>query len=252
MKNDFSSHAIDVGSESRPRNLVQCRICHDEDDDSNMETPCSCCGSLKYAHRICIQKWCIEKGDIICEICHQQFRPGYTAPPPLFYHSGISVNFSDLNNPQILDTFATDHNFVDTEFDDYFASTSRSLLCTRIVATTFLVILVLSNILPIIFSRDGDHTVVFFTLLLLRIMVIILLFFYILVKACAAIRSQQHSQVSNASPSKMLMYWFVVEVCLNAFSTPSIWEDRNFSVATLNEEAEQWQPETQPHLIHIQ
>jgi hypothetical protein len=28
--------------------MVECRICHDDDDDdSNMETPCSCCGSLK-------------------------------------------------------------------------------------------------------------------------------------------------------------------------------------------------------------
>lgn len=27
--------------------LVECRICQDEDEDSNMETPCSCCGSLK-------------------------------------------------------------------------------------------------------------------------------------------------------------------------------------------------------------
>lgn len=27
--------------------MVECRICQDEDMDSNMETPCSCCGSLK-------------------------------------------------------------------------------------------------------------------------------------------------------------------------------------------------------------
>lgn len=27
--------------------MVDCRICHDEDLDSNMETPCSCSGSLK-------------------------------------------------------------------------------------------------------------------------------------------------------------------------------------------------------------
>ncbi|KAF7119600.1 hypothetical protein RHSIM_Rhsim13G0122500 [Rhododendron simsii] len=26
---------------------------------------------LQYAHRICIQRWCNEKGDIVCEICHQ-------------------------------------------------------------------------------------------------------------------------------------------------------------------------------------
>lgn len=27
--------------------MAQCRICHDDDLDSNMETPCSCSGSLK-------------------------------------------------------------------------------------------------------------------------------------------------------------------------------------------------------------
>lgn len=32
---------------SSPRKIVECRICQDEDEDSNMETPCSCCGSLK-------------------------------------------------------------------------------------------------------------------------------------------------------------------------------------------------------------
>jgi len=30
-----------------PNTLVQCRICHDEDEDLNMDTPCSCCGTLK-------------------------------------------------------------------------------------------------------------------------------------------------------------------------------------------------------------
>lgn len=32
---------------SPPSKMVECRICHDEDFDSNMEIPCSCCGSLK-------------------------------------------------------------------------------------------------------------------------------------------------------------------------------------------------------------
>jgi hypothetical protein len=26
---------------------------------------------LQYAHRRCIQRWCNEKGDTTCEICHQ-------------------------------------------------------------------------------------------------------------------------------------------------------------------------------------
>ncbi|KAF2317841.1 hypothetical protein GH714_041157 [Hevea brasiliensis] len=79
---------------STPRKMVECRICQDEDEDSNMETPCSCCGSLKYAHRRCVQRWCNEKGNTICEICHQQFTPGYTAPPPLYQIRRIPVNLS--------------------------------------------------------------------------------------------------------------------------------------------------------------
>lgn len=35
----------DVGSSSRK--LVECRICHDEDEGSSMEVPCSCSGTLK-------------------------------------------------------------------------------------------------------------------------------------------------------------------------------------------------------------
>ncbi|WMV07769.1 hypothetical protein MTR67_001154 [Solanum verrucosum] len=60
---------------------AECRICQDEDTLNNLESPCACCGSLKYAHRKCVQHWCNEKGDITCEICHQQYQPGYTAPP---------------------------------------------------------------------------------------------------------------------------------------------------------------------------
>ncbi|KAK1298920.1 hypothetical protein QJS10_CPB14g00293 [Acorus calamus] len=62
---------------SSPGKIVECRICQDEDEDSSMEAPCSCCGSLKYAHRKCIQRWCDEKGDTICEICHQMDTGAY-------------------------------------------------------------------------------------------------------------------------------------------------------------------------------
>lgn len=45
--NSNSSYRMDVNTSSSPSKYVQCRICHDEDEESNMETPCSCCGSLK-------------------------------------------------------------------------------------------------------------------------------------------------------------------------------------------------------------
>ncbi|KAL5096331.1 hypothetical protein RYX36_000658, partial [Vicia faba] len=54
---------VDQIESCSPNTLVQCRICHDEDEDLNMDTPCSCSGTLQYAHRICVQRWCNEKGD---------------------------------------------------------------------------------------------------------------------------------------------------------------------------------------------
>ncbi|KAF3659425.1 putative repressor of RNA polymerase III transcription MAF1 -like protein [Capsicum annuum] len=132
---------------SSPRKMVECRICQDEDVDSNMEVPCSCCGSLKYAHRRCVQRWCNEKGDTICEICHQPFRPGYTAPPPIFRLGGIPMNFRgnwgivrrDLNNPRLIALVSTDRDFINSDDydDDYAVSTSRSMMCCLYAASGF-------------------------------------------------------------------------------------------------------------------
>ncbi|KAL6563586.1 hypothetical protein OROGR_002545 [Orobanche gracilis] len=124
------------------KKVEECRICHDEDEESNMEAPCVCRGSLKYAHRKCVQRWCDEKGDIVCEICQQLFKPGYTAPPglpPLLRHGGIPMNFRgsweipgrDLPDPH----FMTNRGLLYPNFDDYSEQhNSGSLMCCRIVA----------------------------------------------------------------------------------------------------------------------
>ncbi|MQL96677.1 hypothetical protein Taro_029355 [Colocasia esculenta] len=44
---DCSPRKINPEDGSQSLNFVECRICQDEDLESNMETPCSCCGSLK-------------------------------------------------------------------------------------------------------------------------------------------------------------------------------------------------------------
>nr|GMD68881.1 E3 ubiquitin-protein ligase MARCH2-like [Ipomoea batatas] len=66
-----------------------CRICHEAEFESSkiLEAPCGCSGTLKLAHRDCIQRWCNEKGNTICEICLQKFEDGYTAPPPKMLHT---------------------------------------------------------------------------------------------------------------------------------------------------------------------
>ncbi|XP_057481088.1 uncharacterized protein LOC130768100 [Actinidia eriantha] len=122
---------------------------------------------FQYAHCKCVQRWCNEKGHVICEICHQQFKPDYTAPPPLFCYGGIPMNFRgnwevsrrDLHNSQFIDMVAADRNFLDPDFDDYPAPTSRSLICCRLVAIIFMVLLVLRHTLPIIIGGAGDYTI---------------------------------------------------------------------------------------------
>ncbi|KAK9276804.1 hypothetical protein L1049_006340 [Liquidambar formosana] len=206
IKIDYSSHKIDFGKESFPRKLVECRICQDEDEDSNMETPCSCCGSLKYAHRKCVQRWCNEKGDTVCEICQQQFKPGYTAPPPLFQFGGIPMNFRgnweisrrELNNPRFIAVVSTDRNFLDPNYEEYSASTSRSLMCCRSVAVIFMVLLILRHTLPVIISGAGEFSFPLVMLLLLRTAGIILPI-YVMVKAVTAIQRRRHQRESHNS-----------------------------------------------------
>ncbi|KDP22672.1 hypothetical protein JCGZ_02514 [Jatropha curcas] len=198
---DFSPDRMDLDFRSSSSKLVECRICHDEDEDMNMEVPCSCCGSLKYAHRKCVQRWCNEKGDTVCEICHQQFKPGYTAPPPLFHYGGIPMNFRgnweitrrDLNNPGFIAMVTTDRDFVGSDFEDYSAPSPRSLMCCRIVAIIFMVLLVLRHTLPIIISGAGDYSTTLFMLLILRT-IGILLPIYVMVKAFTAIQRRRHQQ----------------------------------------------------------
>ncbi|CAI9112130.1 OLC1v1012515C1 [Oldenlandia corymbosa var. corymbosa] len=109
-KESSSSHSVDpsvsistvdiqedegIGGEDEPLiQTVECRICQEEDSIKNLEIPCACNGSLKFAHRECVQRWCNEKGDITCEICHQPYQPNYTAPPPM-HPEDTAIDISD-------------------------------------------------------------------------------------------------------------------------------------------------------------
>ncbi|MBA0828595.1 hypothetical protein Goarm_013255 [Gossypium armourianum] len=202
-----SSTTVDLLS---PRKIVECRICQDEDEDSNMETPCSCCGSLEttpevshhaktsvlmllqYAHRRCVQRWCNEKGNTTCEICQQQFKPGYTAPPPLFQIRHLPMNLR-------------------ANWDIY----RRELNDSRFIAVLML-LLILRHTLPVILTGSNEYTFQLFTVsfvlvfedidrlpvykrshvvqLLLLPIVGIILPIYLMVKAVSALRHRRQQQ----------------------------------------------------------
>lgn len=199
----------DSGADLSSRKMVECRICQDEDWDSNMETPCSCCGSLKYAHRRCVQRWCNEKGDTVCEICNQDFKPGYTAPPSIFRLRGIPMNFRgnweiarrDLNNPpSLIAMVSTDQNILDPNYDEHSLSNSRFMVCCRSIAIIFMVLLILQHTLPIVVTRAGNYSSPPIMLLLLRIIGIILPI-YIIMKSVIGVLRRRRNQVNPSLSS---------------------------------------------------
>lgn len=169
----------DVADEEQPLlQVVECRICQEEDSAKNLEVPCSCSGSLKYAHRKCVQRWCNEKGDIICEICHQPYQPGYTSPPPpptddtaidISAQWTVSGAPLDLNDPRLLAMAAAERRLLEAEYDEYADSNANGAAFCRSAALILMALLLLRHALYVT-SPDGeeDDVSTFFSLFLLR------------------------------------------------------------------------------------
>ncbi|CAE6061759.1 unnamed protein product [Arabidopsis arenosa] len=180
--------------------MAQCRICHDEDLDSNMETPCSCSGSVKFAHRRCVQRWCNEKGDTTCEICHQEFKPDYTAPPPLLELGHVPLHFRgnwgiSQREHRFITVVPADSTFIDQQYP---LSSTTSFICCRSLVLIFMALLILRHTLPLVLSGSNLHVFPLFTLLFLRVLGIMLPI-YVVTKAVATCR--RHSQTLDTSHS---------------------------------------------------
>ncbi|CAK9316707.1 unnamed protein product [Citrullus colocynthis] len=157
---------------------AECRICQDEDVIRKLETPCACSGSLKYAHRKCIQLWCNEKGDIICEICHQPYQPGYTAPPPpprieetsIDIGGGWTITGTPLNlhDPRLLAIAEAEHNLLEAEYDEYAASEASGAAFCRAAALILMILLFLRHALEVTDPDGDDYLSAFFSIFLLR------------------------------------------------------------------------------------
>ncbi|CAH2079694.1 unnamed protein product [Thlaspi arvense] len=217
VNKDGASESVSAETDICESAFVQCRICHDEDEDSNMDTPCSCSGTLKFAHHNCVQRWCNEKGDTVCEICRQQYKPGYTAPKQLFHYTGISMNFRndwgieglDLRNPYFLTWDAAD------DYELYSFHSPTSLICCRVIALLFILLLFLRHFLPVFLGGNGidDFSLTLFMIPLLKTLGILLVA-YFLVKSFIGIqrcRQERDTRLSGFSsdeetaPPRLLM-----------------------------------------------
>ncbi|PKI75465.1 uncharacterized protein LOC116199911 [Punica granatum] len=158
--------------------MGECRICQEEDSVQNLENPCACSGSLKYAHRKCVQHWCNEKGDTICEICHQQFQPNYTAPPrppepedaTIEIGGGWTISGTplDLRDPRLLAIAEAERQFLDSEYDEYTNSNANGAAFCRSAALILMALLLLRHALSIPEEDGEDDAAAYFSLFLVR------------------------------------------------------------------------------------
>ncbi|KAJ4810426.1 RING/FYVE/PHD zinc finger superfamily protein [Rhynchospora pubera] len=139
--------------------VVECRICQEEGDDSDMEAPCACAGTLKFAHRKCIQRWCNKKGSITCEICNQIYAPNYSIPPPVRTCSDmLAIDIRQSWGPRVGDRDShflaiavAEQELLQAEYEEY-ASSSSSVACCRTVALILMLLLLVRHMLLI--TRD--------------------------------------------------------------------------------------------------
>lgn len=184
--------------------LAECRICQEEEDITNLERPCACTGSIKYAHRKCVQRWCNEKGDTVCEICQQSYRGNYTAPPPP--PNDVAIDFSDewnshsmeLHDARLLAVAAAQRRFLDAHYEE---ANSSSAACCRSAALILMALLLLRHAIAMAAAtaRTEEDASMFFTLFVLRA-VGFLLPCYIMARAMNMLqRRNQRQEVAMAA-----------------------------------------------------
>lgn len=148
-------------SAKKVKEMVECRICQEEDEVHEMEAPCACNGSLKFAHRKCIQRWCNKKGDITCEICNKIFSPNYSLPPQRSSPDVLAIDISQAWGPHmnlrdshlIVLAAASERQYLQSEYEDYAGATTGSIACLRSVAFILLMVLLLHQALMV--TRDS-------------------------------------------------------------------------------------------------
>lgn len=155
-----SSNGVgETGEGCSKKEVKECRICQEEDDEQSLEAPCACNGTLKFAHRICIQKWCNKKGDITCEICNQVFTPNYSLPPPRPTQDVMAVDISQMwghhfgfRDPHFLALAAAERRLLESEYDEYAVANAGNITCLRSIAIVLMFVLLIHQVLMI--TRD--------------------------------------------------------------------------------------------------
>ncbi|KAJ0256965.1 hypothetical protein HA466_0079160 [Hirschfeldia incana] len=198
--------AVDTSSAKEMLWSAECRICQEESEIKNLESPCACNGSLKYAHRKCVQRWCNEKGNTLCEICHQPYQAGYTSPPPplqseettIDIGGGWTISGLDLDDPHILAIAEAELQILESEYDDYTSPDTSLAAFFRISALILMTLLLRCALtLPDYADVEDEDTSSILSLFLLRAATF-LLPCYIMASAISILHRRRQRQEAAA------------------------------------------------------
>ncbi|KAJ1402427.1 Zinc finger, RING-CH-type, partial [Sesbania bispinosa] len=147
--------------------ISRCRICHEEEFESSktLEAPCACSGTVKFAHRDCIQTWCNEKGNTTCEICLQQYEPGYTAPPKKSQISDAAMTIRESLQISMLEQEPLNTRIVgivegvtiENNYSECTYAADRSASLCRSLALAFTLILLVRHLFALLTSGMEDY-----------------------------------------------------------------------------------------------
>ncbi|KAG5032153.1 hypothetical protein JHK85_016135 [Glycine max] len=192
--------------------MVECRICQEDDTLQNLDIPCACSGTLKFAHTKCVQIWCYEKGDTICEICNQPFKPGYTANSPVCHPGDTSIDISDdwattrnpldLHNARLLAIAAVDYQVPETEHEDYVNAGTGGTTLWHSVGLILMALLLLRHAAPL-FNADVEKAIAYFYFFFLGAAAVILPC-YLVAWIIRIIQHQRQRQVTTLNQLKNL------------------------------------------------
>ncbi|GMN52318.1 hypothetical protein TIFTF001_021462 [Ficus carica] len=186
--------------------VSNCRICHEDEFENSLQTleaPCACSGTVKFAHRDCIQRWCNEKGNTTCEICLQNYEPGYTAPPktsPLI-EAAVTIRDSLLiprreQRPRLV-ARAEENEFSESQCT---SAADRSASCCRSLALLVTVILLVRHLYVILTGGVEDYPFTLLTIIILRASGIILPM-YALVRTITALQNSTRRRYQDDDDS---------------------------------------------------
>ncbi|MED6183828.1 hypothetical protein PIB30_041430 [Stylosanthes scabra] len=158
-------------------NISRCRICHEEEFETSktLEAPCACSGTVKFAHRDCIQRWCNEKGNTTCEICLQEYEPGYTAPPKKSQIADAAMTIRDSLQietrevEEALNTRRRRRRRIENDYSDECTSAAdRRASCCRSLAFAFTLIMLVRHLFAVLTSGMEDYPFTILTVFMLR------------------------------------------------------------------------------------